>query len=186
MACAVLGEVQLRCSFTSTETIRTVGDGEPRTATSTCTQLLRSHRRGSFSDVFYNTGAVIKILIGLGLASGWCTDARASSAVQHVHASTSGNEVWMGEGVGGGGGGGKQLRRGWRCRHLGSLSLPSVCGRLHRSRIHASRGAVGCFSGHVGSQTKVAVQDDVQGYLSTSDIEACSLGDVPFIQSVDK
>ena len=32
--------VQARCCFTSTETIRTIKDGEPRTATSTFTQLL--------------------------------------------------------------------------------------------------------------------------------------------------
>ena len=32
----------VQCCFTSTETIRTIGDGEPRTATSTFTQLLGS------------------------------------------------------------------------------------------------------------------------------------------------
>ena len=34
--------VQVHCCFTSTETIRSVRDGEPRTATSTFTQLLNS------------------------------------------------------------------------------------------------------------------------------------------------
>ena len=33
---------QVQCCFTSTETIRTIRDGEPRTATSTFTQLLLS------------------------------------------------------------------------------------------------------------------------------------------------
>ena len=33
---------QVQCCFTSTETIRTIRDGEPRTATSTFTQLLSS------------------------------------------------------------------------------------------------------------------------------------------------
>ena len=32
----------VQCSFTSTETIRTIRDGEPRTSTSTFTQLLSS------------------------------------------------------------------------------------------------------------------------------------------------
>ena len=36
--------VQVHCRFTSTETILTVRDGEPRTATSTFTQLLSSTR----------------------------------------------------------------------------------------------------------------------------------------------
>ena len=36
--------VHLQCRFTSTETIRTVRDGEPRTATSTFTQLLSSDK----------------------------------------------------------------------------------------------------------------------------------------------
>ena len=35
---------QVRCCFTSTETTRTVRDGEPRTATSAFTQLLSSQR----------------------------------------------------------------------------------------------------------------------------------------------
>ena len=35
-------QVQVQCCFTSTETTRTVSDGEPRTATSTFTQLLSS------------------------------------------------------------------------------------------------------------------------------------------------
>ena len=35
-------EDQVQCRFTSTETIRTIRDGEPRTATSTFTQLLSS------------------------------------------------------------------------------------------------------------------------------------------------
>ena len=34
--------LQVHCCFTSTEAIRTIGDGEPRTATSTFTQLLNS------------------------------------------------------------------------------------------------------------------------------------------------
>ena len=34
----------VQCCFTSTETIRTISDGEPRTATSTFTQLLSSAR----------------------------------------------------------------------------------------------------------------------------------------------
>ena len=34
--------VLLQCCFASTETVRTIMDGEPRTATSTCTQLLAS------------------------------------------------------------------------------------------------------------------------------------------------
>ena len=37
-----LSEVWVQCCFTSTETIRTVRDGEPRTATSNSTQLLSS------------------------------------------------------------------------------------------------------------------------------------------------
>ena len=36
------GQVQVQCCFTSTETIRTIRDGEPRSATSTFTQLLSS------------------------------------------------------------------------------------------------------------------------------------------------
>ena len=35
-------QVQVQCCFTSTETIRTVRDWKPRTATSTFTQLLNS------------------------------------------------------------------------------------------------------------------------------------------------
>ena len=35
-------QVQVQCCFTSTETIRTIRDGEPRTATSSLTQLLSS------------------------------------------------------------------------------------------------------------------------------------------------
>ena len=34
--------VQVQCCFTSTETMRLIRDGEPRTATSTFTQLLSS------------------------------------------------------------------------------------------------------------------------------------------------
>ena len=34
--------VRVQCCFTSTETLRTIVDGEPRTATSTFSQLLRS------------------------------------------------------------------------------------------------------------------------------------------------
>ena len=41
------GGIQVQCCFTSTETIRTIRDGEPRTATSTFTQLLSSERGGS-------------------------------------------------------------------------------------------------------------------------------------------
>ena len=37
--------LEVQCRFTSTETIRTVRDGEPRTATSTFTQLLSSELR---------------------------------------------------------------------------------------------------------------------------------------------
>ena len=36
------GTFFLKCCFTSTETMRTIRDGEPRAATSTFTQLLRS------------------------------------------------------------------------------------------------------------------------------------------------
>ena len=36
------GTVRVQCCFTSTETVRTIRDGEPRTATSTFTQLLSS------------------------------------------------------------------------------------------------------------------------------------------------
>ena len=44
----------VQCCFTSTETVRTIRDGEPRTATSTSTQLLSSassmvHSAGSIS-----------------------------------------------------------------------------------------------------------------------------------------
>ena len=39
--------VQVQCCFTSTETIRTVTDQETRTATSTFTQLLSSHKTGA-------------------------------------------------------------------------------------------------------------------------------------------
>ena len=35
-------DVQVQCCFTSTETIRTIKDGEPRTAASISTQLLTS------------------------------------------------------------------------------------------------------------------------------------------------
>ena len=35
-------DLRLQCCFTSTETVRTIKDGEPRTATSTFTQLLNS------------------------------------------------------------------------------------------------------------------------------------------------
>ena len=34
--------LRVQCCFTSTETIRTIRDGEPRTATSTFTHLLNS------------------------------------------------------------------------------------------------------------------------------------------------
>ena len=37
---SVVTQVQLQCCFTSTETIKTIRDGEPRTVTSTFTQLL--------------------------------------------------------------------------------------------------------------------------------------------------
>ena len=37
-------EVQVQCCLTSTETIRTIRDGDPRTATSTFTQLLSSEQ----------------------------------------------------------------------------------------------------------------------------------------------
>ena len=45
--------VQVHCRFTSTETIRTIRDGEPRTATTTLTQLLSSMSRGSSSVLLY-------------------------------------------------------------------------------------------------------------------------------------
>ena len=40
-----LNEVQVQCRFTSTETVRTIRDGEPRAATSTFTQFLGSDDR---------------------------------------------------------------------------------------------------------------------------------------------
>ena len=51
------------CCFTSTETIRLIKDGEPRTATSTFTQLLSSDKKNKFQADFkpislYNRGAV--------------------------------------------------------------------------------------------------------------------------------
>ena len=42
--------VQVRCCFTSTETIRTIRIGEPRTSTSTFTQLLISDCQCSFTS----------------------------------------------------------------------------------------------------------------------------------------
>ena len=42
---------QVQCCFTSTETIRTIRDGEPRTATSTFTQLLSSEYLSSKLNV---------------------------------------------------------------------------------------------------------------------------------------
>ena len=38
----VVAVVQVQCCFTSTETVRTIRDGEPRTSTSTFTQRLSS------------------------------------------------------------------------------------------------------------------------------------------------
>ena len=38
-------DVEVQSCFTSTETIRTIKDGEPCTATSTCTQLLSSEKK---------------------------------------------------------------------------------------------------------------------------------------------
>ena len=40
----VLSLISAQCCFTSTETVRTIGNGESRTATSTFTQLLNSER----------------------------------------------------------------------------------------------------------------------------------------------
>ena len=41
----LIGSVQVQCCLTSTETVRTIRDGEPRAATSTLTQLLSSEVR---------------------------------------------------------------------------------------------------------------------------------------------
>ena len=52
--------VQVQCCFTSTETIRTIRDGEPRTATSTFTQLLSSEsERARMSSFVRQTREVI-------------------------------------------------------------------------------------------------------------------------------
>ena len=49
----MLQAVHVQCYFTSTETIRTIRDGEPRTATSTFTQLLNSLAGNSSSVLLY-------------------------------------------------------------------------------------------------------------------------------------
>ena len=41
-SCMILVQVQIQCCFKSTETVGTIRDGEPRTSTSTFTQLLSS------------------------------------------------------------------------------------------------------------------------------------------------
>ena len=45
--------VRGQCCFTSTETVRTIRDGEPRTATSTFTQIMSS---GLVSECHYGLG----------------------------------------------------------------------------------------------------------------------------------
>ena len=44
----------LQCCFTSTEIVRTIRDGEHRTATSTSTQLLTSEQGSSSSVLLYD------------------------------------------------------------------------------------------------------------------------------------
>ena len=44
----------VQCCFPSTETIRTIRDGEPRTATSTFTQLLSSREREREREILFS------------------------------------------------------------------------------------------------------------------------------------
>ena len=46
-------DVQVQCCFSSTETLRTIRDGEPRTATSTSTQVLSSDQPCSSRALLY-------------------------------------------------------------------------------------------------------------------------------------
>ena len=46
-------QVRVQCCFTSTETVRTIRDGEPRTSTSTFTQLLNSDTTASRASLFF-------------------------------------------------------------------------------------------------------------------------------------
>ena len=48
--------VQVQCCFTSTETVPTIRDGEPRTATSTFTQLLNSDYHHNCIYLIYRVG----------------------------------------------------------------------------------------------------------------------------------
>ena len=53
----------VQCCFTSTETLRTIRDGEPRTATSTFTQLLSSDR--SLAQFCFPSTEIIRLIRGL-------------------------------------------------------------------------------------------------------------------------
>ena len=55
---------KFRCCFTSTETIRTIRDGEPRTATSTFTQLRSSETHPSVQCCFTATETIMTIRDG--------------------------------------------------------------------------------------------------------------------------
>ena len=52
-ACNMAVLVHVQCCSTSTETIRTIKDGGPRTATSTLPQLLNSVNSSTSSVLFY-------------------------------------------------------------------------------------------------------------------------------------
>ena len=44
----------VQCCFTSTETVRTIRDGEPRTSTSTFTQFLSSEKTARATVFYYS------------------------------------------------------------------------------------------------------------------------------------
>jgi len=59
--------VQVQCCFTSTETVGTVRDGEPRTATSTFTQLLMELGAAKHVDTKRQQGSRPSVLCRSGL-----------------------------------------------------------------------------------------------------------------------
>ena len=68
----------VQCCFTSTETIRTIRDGEPRTATSTFTQLLTSEKATLHRDL--NTRQLPSLTYSRATTTPVCVAEPASSA----------------------------------------------------------------------------------------------------------
>ena len=75
----VVAVVQVQCCFTSTETVRTIRDGEPRTATSTFTRALW---RYSLVAVVIVRSVSIVVVVAVDL---YCTSGGNRSGVFRTH-----------------------------------------------------------------------------------------------------